>query len=408
MTTVKTKYFHRQQVVALFDYYSGIDIFVVIPVFADELIFKTLNSLTKTDFIDKKRIGVIVVVNHAAKTSISDKKKNEEIFSQLQKTQLPFHLYTIFKKNIANSIAGVGYARKIGMDQAAFFFFEQNNPFGIIVSLDADTTVKKNYFTEILQFFKKHPDAVGGNIFFEHPLNGTSHDEEIYNAITLYELHLRYFVESLRHIHFPYSFHTVGSAFAVRAKNYVASQGMSMRQGGEDFYFLNKLFNQGFFGEINSTTVFPSPRANNKTPFGTGIAVKKILENPEEPFNTYCLDAFLCLKEIIDKVNLLWETDASIFLENEISTTALKLFLQKQNFCENIGKLKKNSTSFPNFKTAFYRWFNSFTIIKFLNETARTGIFHRQEITKEANKLVLQNLSSKELLLFYRKYQKRI
>ncbi len=407
MTTVKTKYFHRQGISLLLNYDRTIDLFVIIPVFSDELIFETLKSLAEADFAEKARIGIIVVVNHAENTAVADKQKNEEIFSQLQNSNYPFLLYPLFEKDVAKRIAGVGYARKTGMDQAALFFYEQGNPQGIIVSLDADTTVSKNYFTEIFQFFKNHPDAVGGNIFFEHPLHGNAYSPEIYNAITLYELHLRYFAEALRHINFPYAYQTVGSAFTVRAKNYISAQGMSTRQGGEDFYFLNKLFNQGFFGEINSACVFPSPRATNKTPFGTGIAVKKILEKPQISFSTYNLNAFLCLKEITNRVKILWETDASSFLKKEITSAVLKSFLQKRNSCENIEKLKKNSTSFLYFQKAFFRWFDTFTIIKFLNETAKTRIFPKQDVVEQANQLVSKALLPKELLLYYRKIQRK-
>lgn len=403
MTAVIPKYFSRQGVTTLFNFHPEISLFVVIPVLADDLIFETLKSLAETDFNRKEQIAVIVVVNHSENATDKEKRKNETIFSQLQKENYPFHLYPIFKNDVDKKIAGVGFARKTGMDQAALFFYNKNNPQGIIVSLDADTIVSENYFTAIFDFFKNHPDAVGSNIRFEHPLAGTDFPPEIYEAITLYELHLRYFTEALRHISFPYAFQTVGSAFAVRAQNYVAAQGISIRQGGEDFYFLNKLFYQGFFGKINSTYVFPSPRPNNKTPFGTGVTVKKILGNPKITFKTYSLDAFLCLKEITHNIELLWETDANLFLENNITLPALKQFLQKRDFCNTVEKIKQNSTSFTNFQKAFFRWFDMFAIIKFLNETAETNIFPKEDVTQQANRLVSKNLQAKELLLYYRR-----
>ncbi|MCD6367064.1 MAG: glycosyltransferase family 2 protein [Bacteroidales bacterium] len=403
MTTAIPKYFTRQGVALSLKFHSDIQLFVIIPVLADELIFETLKSLAETDFRKKKQIGIIVVVNHSKNDTNEEKQKNKTIFLQLQKENYPFHLYPVFKNDVDKKIAGVGFSRKTGMDQAALFFYKNENPQGIIVSLDADTTVSKNYFTAIFDFFRNHPDAVGSNIHFEHPLEGTKFSNEIYEAITLYELHLRYFTEALCYINFPYAYQTVGSAFAVRARNYVAAQGISVRQGGEDFYFLNKLFDQGFFGKINSTCVFPSPRPNNKTPFGTGVAVKKILENPETIFKTYSLDAFLCLKEITHNIELLWKTNAGLFLENEITLPALKQFLQKRNFCNNIEKIKKNSTSFLNFQKAFFRWFDMFAIIKFLNETAEANIFPKKDVVAQANRLASKKIPVKELLLYYRK-----
>ncbi len=402
MSAIVPKYFTRQGIAPLSKFHPNIQLFVVIPLLADELIFDTLKSLAETDYTKKEQIAVIVVVNHSEVATNEEKQKNKSIFLQLQKGNYPFHLYPIFKNDVDKKIAGVGFARKTGMDQAALFFYKKENPQGIIVSLDADTTVSKNYFTVIFDFFKSHPDAVGSNIRFEHPLEGTAFSPDIYEAITLYELHLRYFVEALRRINFPYAYQTVGSAFAVRAQNYVASQGISIRQGGEDFYFLNKLFDQGFFGEINSTCVFPSPRPNNKTPFGTGVAIKKMLESHKIKFATYNLDAFLCLEEITQKVELLWKTDVQLFLENEITHSVLKQFLKKRDFSKNVEKIKKNSTSFLNFQKAFYRWFNLFTIIKFLNETAETNIFPKEDVTTQANRLISKDLTPRKLLLYYR------
>ena len=410
MTTLKPKYFQRQNISLLFRFKSDIRIFIVIPVFADTLIFDVLRSLSEAYLTssdqEKKQIGIIIVLNHPEFTTSLEKEVNESIFNRLQNNNYPFPIYTIFKKDVPDKIAGVGYARKIGMDQAALFFHETNNLQGIIVSLDADTTVSRNYFSEIIRFFHLYKNAVGANIFFEHPLAGQEFSENIYDAITKYELHLRYFIEALRYINFPYAYHTIGSAFAVRAKNYIAAQGISTRQGGEDFYFLNKLFYQGPFGEINTTCVFPLPRPNNKTPFGTGIAIQKILDSSRNEFLTYNLDAFLCIKELFGKIDLIRENDISFF-EKKIISAELYEFLKHRNFSDNIKKIKQNSPSFAVFKKSFFRWFDMFTIVKFLNETARKGIFPKKIILLEANHLISGNMQAKQLLLHYRHIQKK-
>lgn len=407
MTTVNPKYFSRQGVAPLFSIHPEIRIFVIIPVFADELIFKTLQSLSETNFEKLNQVGIIVIINHSENADISDKQKNLELFSKLQKSKFPFHLYPVLKDDIHRRIAGVGYARKTGMDQAALFFYQTNNPQGIIISLDADTLVSKNYFNEIENFFKTHPKAVGANICFEHPVEGTDFPDNVYQAISLYELHLRYFIEALKFIQFPYAFHTIGSAFAVRASNYVAAQGISLRQGGEDFYFLNKLFYQGYFGEIKTTTVYPSPRPTNKTPFGTGVAVKNILETPDFQFLTYNLEAFRVIKAFFDKKDLLWKNDVTLFLKNEISNSALQSFLQRRNFGETIEKLKRNVSSPLYFRKAFFGWFDMFAIIKFLNDTAQSGVFPKKPVVEQAGKLVSKQFSLQALLKYYREIQRK-
>ncbi len=61
--------------------------------------------------------------------------------------------YPVYCDNLPRKHAGVGLARKIGMDQAVLRFAAVHNFRGIIVNLDADSVCNKNYFTEILNHF---------------------------------------------------------------------------------------------------------------------------------------------------------------------------------------------------------------------------------------------------------------
>ena len=73
----------------------------------------------------------------------------------------------------------------------------------------------------------------------------------------------------MKYSNLPYSFHTIGSAFALTASAYTRQGGMNRRKAGEDFYFINKLIKGEIFGEINDTKVIPSPRISDRVPFGT-------------------------------------------------------------------------------------------------------------------------------------------
>ena len=75
----------------------------------------------------------------------------------------------------------------------------------------------------------------------------------------------------------PYSYHTIGSAFAVSASSYAKQGGMNRRKAGEDFYFISKLIKGEKFGEITKTKVIPSPRISDRVPFGTGRSIMKEL-----------------------------------------------------------------------------------------------------------------------------------
>ena len=53
---------------------------------------------------------------------------------------------------------------------------------------------------------------------------------------------------------------------------------MNRKKAGEDFYFLQKLFDAGHFSECNTTRVIPSPRPSDRVIFGTGPAIREYLE----------------------------------------------------------------------------------------------------------------------------------
>lgn len=50
-----------------------------------------------------------------------------------------------------------------------------------------------------------------------------------------YELYLRYYQQALEYCGHPYAYTCIGSAFAVRAADYVLQGGMNKRQAGKIF-----------------------------------------------------------------------------------------------------------------------------------------------------------------------------
>ncbi len=146
---------------------------------------------------------------------------------------------------------------------------------------------------------------------FEHPLSGNEFPEEVYRFITLYELHLRYYFRGLAFSGFPYVFHTVGSAMGVKAFQYVKAGGMNRRQAGEDFYFIQKLVPSGGYFNLNSTTVYPSPRPSFRVPFGTGASIARQTELEDPDFLTYNLQAFREMKVFFRRSEDFYESPAA-------------------------------------------------------------------------------------------------
>ncbi len=375
MSTLYSKYLEKHS--PFTDFKSSLinksDIIVVIPVYLEKEITKTLDSLRKC-IVRDKNIAVLLVVNASViadndiLTEQSITLKEIDAYAQNNNSD-SLNFYPVKAFSLPKKHFGAGLARKIGMDLAIHHFSDTDNLNGIIVSLDADTIVQENYFMEIIKWFNRFPKNTACSIYFEHPIKGIDYNEEIYSAITQYELYLRYYVSALKYIGFPYAYHTVGSCFAVRANAYVKVGGMNRRQGGEEFYFIQKLIQLGGYGELNSTTIHPSPRISNRVPFGTGPTVKNIVDNNNE-YLTYNPIAFYDLKVLFDSIDRYYSVS-----ENEYQELILELpgrvrsFLLNSGFWEEIDNLSKNCSGVDVFKKRFYHVFNAFKLVKYINYT---------------------------------------
>lgn len=395
---------------------QGTNTIIVIPCYNEPQLLRTLQTLQTC----KETIGIteiIVVINSGEYDYESVLKQNQKTFDEAaewikkySEEQLIFHLMEI--RNLPKKHAGVGLARKIGMDEAAARLDDINNSEGIIVCLDADCTVEKNYLTEIESHFYKNPSATGCSIYFEHPLSGNEFEKEVYNAIINYELFLRYYNLALQYCGFPYAFHTIGSCMAVRSKIYQKQGGMNRRKAGEDFYFLHKIFPLGNFTGLNSTCVYPSPRESDRVPFGTGSAIKKFLQNDNEFYSVYHIQTFIDLKSFFQSIHKLYYS-----LPDNLITSSLpestKVFLAQNDFGEKWKEIKIHSASEKMFVKRFFQWFDGFMVLKFVH-FARDNFYKQQEITEAAKKLLeLMNIEyadpitdKKELLFAFRKWER--
>ncbi len=384
---------------------------VVIPAFDESGLIGSLDSLFNCDRITPG-IEVIIVINYPYGSDDITVKKNLRILEEGKawakiKSQPGKKFYFLVACPPDKKNSGVGFARKTGMDEAVSRFNETGRNDGIILSLDADARVDKNYFTAIDIFHRKNEGTDGFNIYYEHPLQG-GFEDEIYEAVAQYELHLRYYVQSLRHSGHPNAFHTVGSSFGVKAQVYCEQGGMNKRQAGEDFYFLQKIFDLGNFSECNTTRVFPSPRPSERVVFGTGPVVKKYLETKEE----------LCTNHpgLFEILGSFLHSSGSFYqftLKNDFRFIdeyhpLLKRFLLNYGIKNKFREIAGNSSGQKAFTKRFFRWFNMFMALKFLNH----GKSHFADIpvTKAAEILLRKNksevpsdLNAKTLLEIYRK-----
>lgn len=349
--------------------FSGeLSLVVIIPVLDEPELFKTLDSL-RACRLTKGKVGVIVVVNHAENCDAEIKKRNEAAFQLLQDyiSTVYTHgleFYAVPAFDLPASESGVGVARKMAMDAAAWYFYNRKLPKGIIASLDADTLVEENYFDELMGYFE-NSDAAGVAIHYAHRWGEA--DYKLQEAIMKYEIYLRYYCRALRYTGHPYAYQCIGSAFACCAADYVAQGGMSKKQAGEDFYFLQKLIATGRFADLTATTVWPSSRISSRTPFGTGQSVRKIMEDGGTLL-TYNPAAFRVLKSFFDGMPLLFRAEdetAGNYMQQQ--PECLCRFLEKAAFPQKIREINDNVASLPFFRKRFYDYFNAFRVLKYLN-----------------------------------------
>lgn len=407
-------YFKRFQAKeAIIDEQPNADLFlsVVIPVFDEPDLCRSLQSL-KDCIMPDKCIEVIVVINSSEDTPKSILNLNRKTYNKAlkfaeKKNTEKVKFYILNFERLPKKFAGVGLARKIGMDEALHRFNQLDKSNGLISGFDADALVEENYFIEIEKYFNQNPKVNACSIDFQHPIEGNEFSEDIYTNIIQYELHLRYFVEALRFADFPFAYHTIGSSFVVKAEIYAKQGGMNRRKAGEDFYFLQKVIQLGNYGEINSTKVIPSPRISDRVPFGTGAAVKKMIENNESVYFTYSFNIFIILKKFFIEKDTFYTKYST-----ENLSKILIAFLKNNKFEEDLIKIRKESPNIETFKKKFFDWFNAFRVIKFLNFAHETG-FEKQNVKDESIKLLNVNYSNintphniSDLLSVYRSIQK--
>lgn len=360
---------------------SKLELIVVIPAYNEISLIKSVESVL-ANLYSKAKYEIIVVFN-AAENDVEGQEVNrfaeQELNTFIEQNKLTENVFTL-NELLPKKHAGVGLARKIGMDEASARFNSIQNLKGVIVCFDADSLCQTNYLQSIEDFFSQNEKIAAASIHFEHPLSGTEFSEEIYFGILHYELHLRYYKQGLAFANLPFAYHSIGSSMAVRAKDYLKQGGMNRRMAGEDFYFLQKFIDIGLLGEINSTTVIPSPRKSDRVPFGTGRAIKEMLEEKRKIEYSYAFEVFKTLKNCFANVNT-WYHKA-----DEIDSKLIE-FVGKEEFFRKIEEIKSNASSQDVFLNRFFQWFNAFQALKFVH-FLRDNYYPNKSLKTEVPKLL--------------------
>ena len=396
---------------------QNVSIIIVIPCFNETDLISSLEAIYNCN-LPNTNVEVITVINAGIKYNDTVKSQNlktlntaKEWASVNNSEQLKFHF--ILNNDLPKKHAGVGLARKIGMDEAVSRF-DTLNIDGTIVCFDADSNCDQNYLVEIEKHFNTNPKTTGCSIHYEHPIEGTEFDKLIYKGIINYELFLRYYNQALLYCDFPFAYQTVGSSMAVRSSIYQKQGGMNKRKAGEDFYFIHKIIALGGFTNLSTTKVIPSPRISDRVPFGTGKAIGDWIETKADTYSTYDIKIWFILKAFVSIVPELQHKDLNqLSFYNNAEYKHLINFLNENDFDNGLIEIRKNSTDSKSYLKRFFVWFNAFRVLKTVhylrdNQYPNKPIFEEAKQLAETIGFFDNQVNEKELLIKYRLIEKRI
>ncbi len=381
---------------------SNTGLIIVIPVFNEKHTVTSLNSLIESDLPDANT-EVLIVINQSINCEAAITKQNNGTLHEIEhwiksnvKDRIQFY---VAKIDLPKKHAGVGLARKAGMDEAVRRFEEIDNDKGVILCYDADCTCSSNYIKEVYSAFKSK-ELKGASINFQHLYNGLSPKE--LDGIIQYELHLRYYVNGLRKAGYPYAFHTIGSSMAVRTDIYKKAGGMNKRKAGEDFHFLHKIIPYGNYDEITSATVYPSPRVSDRVPFGTGKAMDEWLKKNENYLYSYHPQIFKEIAQLLQIVPKFYKKSSLKEVTRNLSE-GVRAYLNKEDFESVCKDITRQSNNLPTFIHRWYNWLNGLKVLHLVH-FLRDNYYPSIIISEAASQLIKSDVSNpSELLTVYQK-----
>jgi len=344
---------------------------VVIPSLAEgDSLSATLAGLAQNPSDLLEQTLILAVINHREDAPAEQKQVNRKDLMRLQQTsrrlqpmQLAWVDAACAGRELPAAGGGVGLARKIGLD-LALTRLNPSFPQTFLVSLDADTLVRPDYLPALHRHFACRREG-GAVIPFVHQSAETTAAQQ---AIDRYELFLRHYVLGLSLAGSPYAYHTVGSALACRADAYARAGGMNRRAAGEDFYFLQQLAKISGVVQVKGTVVYPSPRPSNRTPFGTGPSVRRLLGGETAAVRFYHPD---CFKLLGRWLRLVTENptldDDELFLQAKVISEEIAGFLHTVGFATAWNRLRHNYSRPEALLKAFHGWFDGLRTLRLIH-----------------------------------------
>jgi hypothetical protein len=339
---------------------------IVIPCYNEfDYIFDTLTSINKQKSNLLEDTLVIIVINNSDSDNFNIKENNIKTHQSLIQKIYKYDFISIdcfsLKYQLTKDVAGVGYARKIGLDFALEYAL---NTKSVLCCLDADTLIDDKYLDKISYNYIINKINVG-IINFKHQ---KSNDPILEEGIRKYESILKEIAHNIEKTGSPYGYVSMGSTITCNVKSYVACGGMNIKKATEDFYFLQSLAKYTKIEKIKDILVFPSSRNENRVYLGTGFRMDEYYKNKTFKNLDFNQDSYNQLSKIIKIVkNNSMKDGEAVFkeLSYQLNEKSIAFLIEKK--VESIlNKFKNNAKDIKQYNLFFNQWFDALTIMKFL------------------------------------------
>lgn len=309
---------------------------------------------------------LIIIINENFNSSTEVKFNNQKLLFRLSRLKLKHIDIFIINKTQENQLPlkqGVGLARKIAADLSLKLYAENKVLTPWLYCLDADVTVPNNYLNAIENFLPVKIESKNTISGFVYNFKHVSKSKNLLTAARLYENKLNSYVNGLKYAGSHYAFHTIGSTMVINLDYYAKVRGFPKRLAGEDFYLLNKLAKLGNIISLDKPILKLSSRESNRTAFGTGLAIKKII------LEQYCCETY---PEKSFELLRIWLLGLAQTAEYKFSSwegfkEELNDYADLINLEDCLNKLSQQNLSVYQRKLYLTHWFDGFKTMKFIN-----------------------------------------
>ncbi len=283
----------------------------------------------------------------------------------LQFTGRPYsHVMLVDRNQPGRLIAaaeGVGLARKVGCDMALMLISRGRIESPWIHSVDADVQLPGKYFD-----VEKPARAAAISLAFEHVCK----DPALLNVQRLYDFKIHYFRLGMAYCDSQYRYIPLGSTLIVNPLAYARVRGVPRRNGGEDFYLLNKLAKIGAVAMPEYPVMRIQARYSDRVPFGTGPGLLKIKQSLDanKTMASYNPKIFIVLKYWHYWLENLWDNG----LTSLPNTAELRKLYHHFKFDKVINKVAVQIRDEKRWKQFVHEWMDAFRLLKAVNFLAKT------------------------------------